>query len=111
MLIDLRQTKEYLLSMGSETKGSLKLGISSHFGLYNLPSILEEYMVNCPEVHLNVDTGFSTEMMELLMQGEIDVAIVKAIMSGSMKSFFLRKKIYASFQKMRYLLIAFRIIR
>lgn len=77
MLIDLRQTKEYLLSMGSETKGSLKLGISSHFGLYNLPSILEEYLVNYPMVHLNVDTGFSTEMMELLMQGEIDVAIVK----------------------------------
>ena len=54
-----------------------KLGISSHFGLYNLPFNLEEYMVNCPMFHLNVVTGFSTEMMELLMQGEIDVAIVK----------------------------------
>ncbi|MCK1992270.1 LysR family transcriptional regulator [Peribacillus muralis] len=77
LLIDLREAKEYVGNMGIEAKGSLKLGISSHFGLYNLPSILEDYMNNFPMVTLNVDTGFSTEMMELLMQGEIDVAIVK----------------------------------
>ena len=77
VLVDLRQTKEYLLNMGSETKGSLKIGVSSHFGLYSLPSILEDYMISYPLVHLNVNTGYSTEMMELLMQGDIDVAIVK----------------------------------
>ncbi|MGG1572522.1 LysR family transcriptional regulator [Fictibacillus sp. NRS-1165] len=77
ILMDLRGTREYLLNMGNEVQGSLKIGVSSNFGLYNLPSILE-YLVNqYPNLHVNVDTGFSTEIVDLLMEGEIDVSIVK----------------------------------
>ncbi|PLR95957.1 LysR family transcriptional regulator [Bacillus sp. T33-2] len=76
-LIDLRRTKEYIQNMGSEVTGSLKIGVNSHFGLYNLPAILQYYLTKYPRVQLNVDTGFSTEIMDLLMDGQIDVAIVR----------------------------------
>lgn len=77
VLIDLRRTKEFLLNMENELTGSLKIGVNSHFGLYNLPSILKSYMKMFPRVQLNVDTGFSTEIMDLLLDGQIDVAIVR----------------------------------
>jgi DNA-binding transcriptional LysR family regulator len=77
MLMDLRSTKEYLLNMGNEVQGSLKIGVSSNFGLYKLPSILEYLMSQYPNLQVNVDTGFSTEIVDLLMDGEIDVSIVK----------------------------------
>ncbi|WP_312097583.1 LysR family transcriptional regulator [Niallia sp.] len=77
ILSDLRKTKEFLLNMENELVGSLKIGVNSHFGLYNLPSILKDYIKMFPKVELNVDTGFSTEMMDLLLDGQIDVAIVR----------------------------------
>ncbi|MGO5013857.1 LysR family transcriptional regulator [Niallia sp. Sow4_A1] len=77
ILSDLRKTKEFLLNLENELIGSLKIGVNSHFGLYNLPSILKDYIKMFPKVELNVDTGFSTEMMDLLVDGQIDVAIVR----------------------------------
>ncbi|CAI9390042.1 MULTISPECIES: LysR family transcriptional regulator [Bacillaceae] len=42
ILSDLRKTKEFLLNLENELIGSLKIGVNSHFGLYNLPSILKD---------------------------------------------------------------------
>jgi DNA-binding transcriptional LysR family regulator len=92
MLTDLRRTKEYLLNMGTEVQGSLKIGVSSNFGLYKLPSILEYLMNQYPKVHVNVDTGFSTEMIDLLMEGEIDVAIVKGDYNWSDQTYLLNEE-------------------
>ncbi|MFC0272976.1 LysR family transcriptional regulator [Metabacillus herbersteinensis] len=92
MLTDLRKTKEYLLNMGNVVQGNLKIGVSSNFGLYQLPSILE-YLVNqYPKVHVNVDTGFSTEMLDLLMEGTIDVAIVKGDYNWSDQKYLLNEE-------------------
>jgi DNA-binding transcriptional LysR family regulator len=77
ILIDLRRTKEFLLNMSDELTGSLKIGVNSHFGLYNLPPLLKSYMKMFPKVQLNVDTGFSTEIMDSLLEGQIDLAIVR----------------------------------
>ncbi|MEK4439811.1 MULTISPECIES: LysR family transcriptional regulator [Niallia] len=77
ILNDLRKTKEFLLNIENELIGHLKIGVNSHFGLHTLPAILKEYRKNFPKVQLNVDTGFSTEMMDLLVDGQIDVAIVR----------------------------------
>lgn len=74
---DLRQTKEYVLNMGHDVQGSLKVGVFSYFGLYKLPALLDQFMTHYPQVRLNVDTGLSTEVFELLLDGEIDVAIVR----------------------------------
>jgi DNA-binding transcriptional LysR family regulator len=92
MLTDLRSTKEYLLNMGNEVQGNFKIGVSSNFGLYELPSILEYLMNQYPKVHVNVDTGFSTEMIDLLIEGEIDVAIVKGDYNWSDQKYLLNEE-------------------
>jgi DNA-binding transcriptional LysR family regulator len=91
-LIELRRTKEYLLNMGEEVKGSLKVGVNSHFGLYSLPFILKNYMTNYSHVQLNVDTGFSKEMMELLIEGDIDIAIVRGDYNWSDQKYLLSEE-------------------
>ncbi|HEO8421801.1 MAG: LysR family transcriptional regulator [Niallia sp.] len=92
ILIDLRKTKEFLLNMENELIGSLKIGVNSHFGLYNLPSILKDYIKMFPKVELNVDTGFSTEMMDLLVDGQIDVAIVRGDYNWSDAKYLLSEE-------------------
>lgn len=91
-LIDLRRTKEFLLNMESELTGSLKLGVNSHFGLYNLPSILHSYMNMFPKVQVNVDTGFSTEIMDSLLDGQIDIAIVRGDYNWSDQKYHLSEE-------------------
>ncbi|MGG1679615.1 LysR family transcriptional regulator [Neobacillus sp. NRS-1170] len=92
ILIDLRRTKEFLMNMGSELTGSLKIGVNSHFGLYNLPSILKDYMNMFPKVQLNVDTGFSTEIMDSLLDGQIDIAIVRGDYNWSDQKYLLSEE-------------------
>jgi DNA-binding transcriptional LysR family regulator len=91
-LIELRMTQEFLLNMGKEVKGSLKVGVNSHFGLYHLPSILKDFATSYPNVHLNVDTGFSKEMMGLLIDGNIDVAVVRGDFHWSDQSYLLSEE-------------------
>lgn len=92
ILIDLRKTKEFLLNMGSELTGSLKVGVNSHYGLYNLPAILKYYMKMFPKVQLNVDTGFSTEIVDSLLDGQIDVAIVRGDYNWSDQKYLLSEE-------------------
>ncbi|MFJ5758525.1 LysR family transcriptional regulator [Neobacillus sp. NPDC093182] len=92
ILIDLRRTKEFLINMGNELTGSLKIGVNSHFGLYNLPAILKSYMNMFPNVQLNVDTGFSTEIMDSLLDGQIDIAIVRGDYNWSDQKFLLSEE-------------------
>ncbi|WP_400245228.1 LysR family transcriptional regulator [Niallia sp. JL1B1071] len=92
ILSDLRKTKEFLLNLENELIGSLKIGVNSHFGLYNLPSILKDYIKMFPKVELNVDTGFSTEMMDLLVDGQIDVAIVRGDYNWSDRKYLLSEE-------------------
>ena len=45
-----------------------------------------------PKVELNVDTGFSTEMMDLLVDGQIDVAIVRGDYNWSDAKYLLSEE-------------------
>ncbi|QIZ09327.1 LysR family transcriptional regulator [Priestia megaterium] len=92
ILIDLRRTKEFLLNLENELTGSLKIGVNSHFGLYSLPSILKSYIKMFPKVQLNVDTGFSTEIVDLLVDGQIDVAIVRGDYNWSDQKYLLSEE-------------------
>jgi DNA-binding transcriptional LysR family regulator len=92
ILIDSRRTKEFLMNMGNELTGSLKVGVNSHYGLYNLPPILKNYMKMFPKVQMNVDTGFSTEIVDLLLDGQIDIAIVRGDYNWSDQKYLLSEE-------------------
>ncbi|MET1180911.1 LysR family transcriptional regulator [Peribacillus simplex] len=77
VLLDLRKTKEYVVNMRNEVEGHLRIGVSSYYGLYKLPPILKSFISTYPKVQINVDTGWSAEIFELLLQEDIHVGILK----------------------------------
>lgn len=57
--------------------GFLKAGISLNFSLYRLPEILSEYRKNFPNVKMHVTTDHSRKLYNQLLEGTIDVAIIR----------------------------------
>ncbi|TVY11686.1 LysR family transcriptional regulator [Paenibacillus cremeus] len=76
-LIELRNTKDYLVSMRNEVTGNLRIGVFSYFGLHSLPPLLRNFLNAHPNVQINVHTGLSDEIFELLQLEEIHLAIVR----------------------------------
>ncbi|EPZ42901.1 LysR family transcriptional regulator [Alicyclobacillus acidoterrestris] len=77
MLSELQQTKDKIANMSHEVQGNLRVGVSSYFGLHNLPKILRGYHADFPKVHINVTTGWSEEIYELLIHDDIHVGVVR----------------------------------
>ncbi|MGG0662811.1 LysR family transcriptional regulator [Viridibacillus arvi] len=77
VLSDLRKAKEYVINMRNEAEGHLRIGVSSYYGLYKLPLILKSFISTYPKVQINVDSGWSHEIYELLLHEDIHVGIVK----------------------------------
>ncbi|MFB5662275.1 LysR family transcriptional regulator [Alteribacillus sp. HJP-4] len=77
MIHELQRTKDELLNMGSNIQGNLRVGTSGHFALYRLPSILKEFLNEYPQVQINVNTGLSSDIMELMDQSDVHVGIVR----------------------------------
>ncbi|GAA4844948.1 LysR family transcriptional regulator [Paenibacillus vulneris] len=77
MLDELAKMKEYIVNMRNEVKGSLRIGVSSYFGLYKLPPLLKKFRDLYPEVQLIVTCALSTEILELLSREEIQVGVIR----------------------------------
>ncbi|MFD0693155.1 LysR family transcriptional regulator [Paenibacillus sp. GCM10027628] len=76
-LIDLNKMKDYITNMRNEVKGTLRLGVSSYFGLYKLPPLLKKFKEYCPDVQINVTSALSPEILDLLHQEEIHVGVIR----------------------------------
>jgi DNA-binding transcriptional LysR family regulator len=77
MLLQLRQTKEFIENMDKKVRGTLRLGVSSNFGRYKLPTILKAFLKSYPDVEINVTTGWSSEVIQLVYKEDIHVGIVR----------------------------------
>jgi DNA-binding transcriptional LysR family regulator len=62
MLIDLRNTKEFVESMRKQEEGILKIGVSSYYGLHILPGLLRDFRNLYSKIQFNVTTGWSDEI-------------------------------------------------
>lgn len=76
-LDELYKMKEYVANMRNEVKGNLRLGVSSYFGLYKLPPLLKTFISLYPEVQPIVTCALSSEIVELLMQEEIHLGVIR----------------------------------
>lgn len=90
--MDLRKTKDYMLNMGSEVQGILRLGISRVIAHYKLPPILKAFLNQFPKVEINVNTGISDEVYELLRNNEVHVGIVRGSYTWSEKKHLLKEE-------------------
>lgn len=77
MLYQLRKTKEHVLNMDNTVKGTLRLGVSGLFARYELPSLLKEFLAVYPDVEVNLKTGWSSDIHQLLQKEESHIGIVR----------------------------------
>lgn len=77
MLAELRNTRDHIVNMQREVQGTLRIGASIYFGQYELPVIIKKFLELYPKVQIHVDTGFSSEIFDMLLQEEIQVGIIR----------------------------------
>lgn len=77
MLAELRDTQDHIINMQREIQGTLRIGASIYFGQYELPLIIKKFLEQYPKVQVHVDTGFSSEIFDMLLQEEIQVGIIR----------------------------------
>ncbi|MGO4888426.1 LysR family transcriptional regulator [Anaerobacillus sp. MEB173] len=76
-LSELQHIKDNILNLSNEVSGSLRLGVSSNFALYHLPNLLKVFLEKYPEVKVNVKTGWSSKIMQLKENKEVQLGIVR----------------------------------
>ncbi|MEN1967918.1 LysR family transcriptional regulator [Lentibacillus sp. N15] len=77
MIKELRQTRDVLIDMKDDIRGTLRIGISSNFALYQLPLLLEGFLRKYPNVEVSLTTGWSSQIHELLHKEDIHIAILR----------------------------------
>ncbi|MET3506547.1 LysR family transcriptional regulator [Halalkalibacter oceani] len=77
MLEELNNTKEQVLSLGSQIKGKLYIGASKAVAQYILPNLLTKFLNHYPDVEPHVLTGFSPYLVELLSKGKVHIALLR----------------------------------
>ncbi len=77
MVNKLQETKDYMLNMQNEVRGTLRLGVSSNFAQYKLPKLLKQFSSKFPNVQFNINTGWSVDIMDLLNSSTVQLGILR----------------------------------
>jgi DNA-binding transcriptional LysR family regulator len=93
MLLQLRKTKEYIQNMDNKVRGTLRLGVSSNFGRYKLPTILKDFLDHYPDVEIEVTTGWSSEVVQLVYKENIHVGIIRGDYSWQEQKHLLSEEV------------------
>ena len=92
MLVELRRVKDSMKNTGSEVQGTLRLGVSSNFAFYQLPAILEGFIAKYPKIEINLQTGWSSMIVNLLQRDEVHIGIVRGEHQWSDSQFLLSQE-------------------
>ncbi|AKG74875.1 LysR family transcriptional regulator [Salinicoccus halodurans] len=77
MIKELRDTHDGLANMSDTLKGTLRLGASSNFAFYELPSILEGFIERHPNIDVQLKTGWSSDIIDQLKEESIHAAFIR----------------------------------
>jgi len=77
MIAQLSHTRDQIINIDDEIKGVLKIGGSSNFALYQLPSILEGFVEEYPNIEINLTTGWSSEILQMMQNEIFHLAILR----------------------------------
>lgn len=73
----LEDMRRKLSALHSEICGSIRMGISINFSLFLLPPLLVEFHRKYPKVNLHIQTGQSRNLHKQLLDGSMDLAILR----------------------------------
>ncbi|PYF07924.1 LysR family transcriptional regulator [Ureibacillus chungkukjangi] len=79
MLYQMNEMKDHLANLHGKIKGTLRLGVSQTFARYKLPAILAEFIKQYPEVDINLKSGFSYEVIQMINKEEANIGIVRDV--------------------------------
>ena len=69
--------KYRLESMEHEVCGTLRAGIPINYSFYCLPDLLDAYYKKYPRVRLQITTGQSRRLYNMMLEGQLDAAILR----------------------------------
>ncbi|MBB4824104.1 DNA-binding transcriptional LysR family regulator [Sporosarcina luteola] len=88
-------TAELIASLGNKVYGTLKIACASIVGQTWLPQVLKEYVNLYPDAKISLMTGWSSEIVKALYEGEAHVGIVRGQVDWkSRKTYLFRDQLY-----------------
>lgn len=78
-LESLRSGTELIGAIGSGTAGELAIGAAPAVSTYVLPLLLDRFVREYPGVRLLVRTGHSEEIVDMVLQGEVQLGLVREL--------------------------------
>ncbi|MDO5416800.1 MAG: LysR family transcriptional regulator [Lachnospiraceae bacterium] len=89
---EMEQMRRNLDSLQTEVSGTLNAGISINFAKYKLPDILADYHKNYPKVNLHITTGQSRNLYRQMLDGTLDIAVLRGEYSWDGIQFLLSQE-------------------
>lgn len=89
------ETLELIASMADKVHGTLKIACASIVGQNWLPQVLKEYVNQYPDAKISLLTGWSSEIVKALYDGEAHIGIVRGQVDWkSRKTHLFRDRLY-----------------
>jgi DNA-binding transcriptional LysR family regulator len=85
ILREMEDTRNAVQNLSAAVSGRLAVASSHHVGLHRLPPVLKEYAVNYPDVAIDIAFLDSEKAYELIVHGDIEVAVVTLSNAGMEK--------------------------
>ncbi|CAA0079753.1 HTH-type transcriptional activator CmpR [Zhongshania aliphaticivorans] len=82
ILQDIKEAVRSIQDLRGNVSGRLSMGISHHIGLHRLPPILRQYSQQYPDVKLDIDFMDSEQAHQLILHGEMDLAVITLSPTG-----------------------------
>jgi len=89
---EFRKIVDNIKNIEDEVQGTLRIGVSSNFALYELPLLLEGFLSLYPKVEVNLTTGWSSEILSKLQSEEVHVAIFRGQHNWTGEQLILNKE-------------------
>jgi DNA-binding transcriptional LysR family regulator len=74
----LERAEEEARSLAGEVTGELRIGLMPTFTRAVLAPVLDDFVPRCPEVRLHIVEGYSAWLTEMVLDDELDFAVVPA---------------------------------
>lgn len=71
------QAMEHVQSLSSKVHGTLKIACASIVGQNWLPSVLKNYVETFPDAKISLHTGWSSEIVRSIVEGDAQIGIVR----------------------------------
>lgn len=78
MLADIRHVKEQVINMGTDIKGTLRVGASNYLSKHKIPRLLGLFKERYPNVEFNVITIWSRDICSLLYNQDVHVGFMRS---------------------------------